>query len=154
MEKLLVAKDESGTGTASLASKIWQAVKTNNLREVYRLIVVSDLNIINTTFDEAFHVDLFHHDKAKDSEFGCDTNENKQQDPSSCRRIKDSNEPGNCLQGCSLLHLACHGGDFVMVELLLQFGANINLRDFHGRTPLHHCISNGNTPLAKFLLRR
>lgn len=152
MEKLLVAKDESVTGTDSLASKIWQAVKTNNLREAYRLIVVSDLNIINTTFDEVFHVDLFHHDKAKDS--GCNANENKRQDPSSCRRIKDSNDPGSCLQGCSLLHLACHGGDFVMVELLLQFGADINLRDFHGRTPLHHCISVRNTPLAKFLLRR
>ncbi|XP_060669385.1 ADP-ribosylation factor GTPase-activating protein AGD4 isoform X3 [Ziziphus jujuba] len=152
VEKLLVAKDESVTGTDSLASKIWQAVKTNNLREAYRLIVVSDLNIINTTFDEVFHVDLFHHDKAKDS--GCNANENKRQDPSSCRRIKDSNDPGSCLQGCSLLHLACHGGDFVMVELLLQFGADINLRDFHGRTPLHHCISVRNTPLAKFLLRR
>ncbi|MCD7457349.1 ADP-ribosylation factor GTPase-activating protein agd4 [Datura stramonium] len=41
-----------------------------------------------------------------------------------------------------------------MLELLLQFGADINRRDFHGRTPLQHCIGNGRNHLAKFLLRR
>lgn len=152
VEKLLVAKDKSVTGTPSLGLSIWQAVKSSNIREVYRLIVMSDLNIINITFDEVFHVDLHHH--AQDPEFASHLIENKQHDPASCKRIKDSNEPGNCLQGCSLLHLACYCGDPLMLELLLQFGADINLCDFHGRTPLHHCISSRNTSLAKFLLRR
>ncbi|XVE91792.1 hypothetical protein REPUB_Repub01dG0042200 [Reevesia pubescens] len=91
---------------------------------------------------------------AQDSSLGRHKEERKQYDPSACQRIRDSNEPGNCLQGCSVLHLACQCGNPVMVELLLQFGADINMRDFHGRTPLHHCISTGNSPLAKHLIRR
>ncbi|XP_039041011.1 ADP-ribosylation factor GTPase-activating protein AGD2-like [Hibiscus syriacus] len=80
--------------------------------------------------------------------------ERERHDPSACQRIKDLNDPGNCLQGCSLLHLACQGGSIVMLELLLQFGADKNIPDFHGRTPLHHCIALGNNSLAKHLLRR
>ncbi|XP_059442994.1 ADP-ribosylation factor GTPase-activating protein AGD4-like isoform X2 [Corylus avellana] len=150
VEKLLVIREVTASGIPSHATNIWHAVKNNNLREVYRLIVMSERNIINTTFDDVVGVDLYHHVDAQD----LDTMERKQYDPAVCDRIKDSKEPGNCLQGCSLLHLACDSGKPLMLELLLQFGAYINMCDFHGRTPLHHCISRGNNPLAKFLLRR
>jgi Arf-GAP/coiled-coil/ANK repeat/PH domain-containing protein len=150
VEKLLVIREVTASGIPSHATNIWQAVKNNNLREVYRLIVVSEKNLINITFDDVVGIDLYHHVDAQD----LDTMERKQYDPSACGRIKDSKEPGNCLQGCSLLHLACDSGNPLMLELLLQFGAYINTCDFHGRTPLHHCISQGNNPLAKFLLRR
>lgn len=150
VEKLLVIREVTASGIPSHATNIWQAVKNNNLREVYRLIVMSEKNLINTTFDDVVGVDLYHHVDAQD----LDTMERKQHDPAACGRIKDSKEPGNCLQGCSLLHLACDNGNPLMLELLLQFGAYINMCDFHGRTPLHHCISQGNNPLAKFLLRR
>ncbi|XP_062172675.1 ADP-ribosylation factor GTPase-activating protein AGD4-like isoform X2 [Alnus glutinosa] len=150
VEKLLVIREVTASGSPSHATNIWHAVENNSIREVYRLIVMSERNIINTTFDDVVGVDLYHHVDAKD----LDTMERKQYDPAACERIKDSKEPGNCLQGCSLLHLACDGGNPLMLELLLQFGAHINMCDFHGRTPLHHCISRGNNPLAKFLLRR
>lgn len=75
-------------------------------------------------------------------------------DPANCQVMKDPKEPANCLRGCSLLHLACHEGNPVMLELLLQFGADINKQDAHGRTPLHHCVVMGNNSLAKFLLKR
>lgn len=154
VDKLLIIRDAMQPGVRN-PSNIWQAVKTDSLREVYRLIAISDSNIINTTFDEVFSVELYHHVvDTQDSSLDSHKEEMKQYDPSACQRIKDSNDPGNCLQGCSLLHLACQCGNPVMLELLLQFGADINMRDFHGRTPLHQCISIGNNPLAKHLLRR
>ncbi|KAH7569799.1 hypothetical protein JRO89_XS05G0001700 [Xanthoceras sorbifolium] len=155
VEKLVVIKDENASGSLSHSTRIWQAVKTQNLQEVYRLIVISNTNIINTTFDEAVGVDLYHHvDDTQDSEHDCLKEKRKNKDPTFCQRIKDANDPRNCLQGCSLLHLACQCGNAVMIELLIQFGADINVRDFHGRTPLHHCISTRNNVFAKHLLRR
>ncbi|TYG79813.1 hypothetical protein ES288_D02G167200v1 [Gossypium darwinii] len=121
VNKLLVSRDPMQLGVSQNSINIWQAVKADNIREVYRLITVSDTNM---------------------------------NDPSACQRIKNSNDPGSCLQGCSLLHLACQRSNPVMVELLLQFGADINMRDYHGRTPLHHCIAIGKNPLAKHLLKR
>ncbi|XVF43426.1 hypothetical protein PTKIN_Ptkin02bG0039200 [Pterospermum kingtungense] len=155
VDKLLVIRDAMQPGVPPNSTKIWQAVKTDNIREVYRLIAISDTNIVNTTFDDVFSVELHHHVvDTQDSSLNSLKGERKQYDPLACQRIKDSNDPGNCLQGCSVLHLACQCGNPVMLELLLQFGADINMRDFHGRTPLHHCISIGNNTLAKHLLRR
>lgn len=155
VEKALIIRNAPLRGDFSPTTSIWHAVKTHNLREVYRLIVTSDTNIINTTFNDVFGIDSYHHVvEACDIEPNSHEVQRKEYDPSACQRIKDSNEPGNCLQGCSLLHLACHCGNPVMVELLLQFGADINMRDFHGRTPLHHCISSRNNIFSKLLLRR
>ncbi|KAK8537380.1 hypothetical protein V6N13_042309 [Hibiscus sabdariffa] len=156
VEKLLIIRDAVQPGGLPNLANIWQAVKTDDLREVYRLIAISDFNIVNITFDDVFTIELYHHHvDAQDSSLDSKKEDEREQyDPSSCLRIKDSNESGNCLQGCSLLHLACQYGNPVMVELLLQFGADINMRDFHGRTPLLHCISKGNNQLAKLLLRR
>lgn len=119
--------------------------------EVYRLIVLSDTNIINSSHDEVADASL-HPDLKVDTETDSPCAEKKCFDPATC--VKSSGDPGLCLQGCSLLHLACNIGNPVMLELLLQSGADINKRDFHGRTPLQHCISQRNNNLAKLLLRR
>nr|GEU75117.1 ADP-ribosylation factor GTPase-activating protein AGD3 [Tanacetum cinerariifolium] len=56
--------------------------------------------------------------------------------------------------GCTLLHLACETADVGMIELLLQYGANINVFSSRGQTPLHHCILRGKAACAKLLLTR
>lgn len=73
--------------------------------------------------------------------------------------VRSLNESNNQLRkefsdGCSLLHLACLTADIGMVELLLQYGANINAADSKGRTPLHHCVVNQRSEIAKLLLMR
>lgn len=146
VEKLFIVRDSELSGSLH-AKSIWQAVKNNDLQDVYRLVVTSDMNIVNTIFDEVDGTEAYHN-------FDSNSIDINQNDPANCLQMKDPREPANCLQGCSLLHLACHQGNPVMPELLLQFGADINMRDYHGRTPLHHCISMGNNSLAKFLLKR
>ncbi|XP_058184026.1 ADP-ribosylation factor GTPase-activating protein AGD2-like isoform X2 [Rhododendron vialii] len=153
-EKLLVNKAERASSIPSLAASIWEAVKTNNLQEVYRRIVRSEENIINTTYDDVVSVKLSHHDGEDEPNEGFHAAQKKQYDPVACQKIKDFSKPEDCLHGCSLFHLACHCGNPVMLELLLQFGADINRCDYHGRTPLHHCIAKRNNQLAKFLLKR
>ncbi|CAL0304294.1 unnamed protein product [Lupinus luteus] len=143
VEKSLIIREEDTPGNPSLPTRIWQAVQAINVREVYRLIVTSNSNLINTIYD----------DVVKDLNLG-PMNEGHQHDPEACLRIEETNETNRCFRGWSLLHLACHSDSALMIELLLQFGADINMCDYHGRTPLHHCISSGKNPLAKFLLRR
>ncbi|CAA0807139.1 ADP-ribosylation factor GTPase-activating protein AGD2 [Striga hermonthica] len=122
VRKLLVNREGRGPGDL-LAFTIWEAVRANNLREVYRICVASlDENIVNSSCDE----------KSR----SCD------------------GDAGNGLEECSLLHLACHCGSLMMMELLLQLGADINKCDLQGRTPLQHCILSRNNEKAKFLLRR
>ncbi|KAK1296429.1 ADP-ribosylation factor GTPase-activating protein AGD4 [Acorus calamus] len=151
VEKKFVLK-ETSDGVHSNAVCIWEAVKTSDVRAAYKLFVASEVNP-NTLYDDV-HVDELHHIVDSPNLRESSRTGRRQFDPVNCHKIKDSGEPGNCMQGCSLLHLACHIGDPVMLELLLQFGADINLLDFHGRTPLHHCIFRKNFAFAKYLMRR
>lgn len=147
VEKQVVNKDAFAPNN-NCATLLWEAVRSNNVKDVYRIIVVSDVNIINTIYDEVEGATKYHEIHENDSKLGFQDSQKKHQNPAACQGIK------LCFQGCSLLHLACNGETPVMLELLLQFGADINRRDFHGRTPLQHCIGNGKHHLAKFLLRR
>lgn len=52
----------------------------------------------------------------------------------------------------SALHLAAHNGKAECAELLLSFGANVDIKDKLGDTPLHKCIANGHHQCAKILL--
>ncbi|RDY07436.1 ADP-ribosylation factor GTPase-activating protein AGD2 [Mucuna pruriens] len=137
VEKSLIIREEDIPENPPVSIRIWQAVQAENVREVYRLIVTSTTNLINTKYDEVHQADA----------------EGHQHDSEACLRF-ETTETERCFRGWSLLHLACHSEGALMVELLLQFGADVNICDYHGRTPLHHCISSGKNQLAKFLLRR
>lgn len=140
VEKSLIIREEDIPGNPSVSIRIWQAVQAVNVREVYRLIVTSTSNLINTKYYDESH----HAADAKGHQHG----------PEACLKVEETTETERCFRGWSLLHLACHSGSALMVELLLQFGADVNMCDYHERTPLHHCITSGKNQLAKFLLRR
>ncbi|KAL8534833.1 hypothetical protein ACS0TY_010748 [Phlomoides rotata] len=151
VQKLLLNKEATRPGELS-ASAIWEAVRENNLRKVYRIVVASDVNIVNSTYEDMVTCDSYHDETETHRSFN--DSEMEQSDPATCERINSSSNPGNCFEGFSLLHLACHSGNLVMLELLMQLGADINKCDLQGRTPLQHCILKGNNVMAKFLLRR
>jgi Arf-GAP/coiled-coil/ANK repeat/PH domain-containing protein len=138
VDKLLIAKDANEIPTGIL-----EAVRTNDVRAVYRILVLSNASP-NMTYDD-LNDNVNHVLPVTDRRLF---------DPASCEKIEDSGKPEGCLQGCSLLHLACQYDHPLLVELLLLFGADINKQDFHGRTPLHHCVQKSNDTLTKHLLKR
>ncbi len=56
--------------------------------------------------------------------------------------------------GMTALHWAAAQGHAEIVKLLLDYGANINLRNREGNTPLHLAARNGNLSTVKLLLAR
>ncbi|KAJ1694083.1 hypothetical protein LUZ63_010781 [Rhynchospora breviuscula] len=122
---------------------LWEAIKSNDIKEAYRLLVKSSINS-NIQYDDISNNKMYHSFEMPSSK----SREKKQIDPLNCQNIME------CFQGCSLLHLACQNGYATMAELLLQFGADINAQDFHGRTALHHTVLIENDELAKYLLKR
>lgn len=120
---------------------LWEAIKCNDIKEAYRLMVKTSINP-NTQYDDICKNKIYHSFEMAKSK------EKNQIDPLNCQNIME------CFQGCSLLHLACQTGNTTMAELLLQFGADINAQDFHGRTALHHSVLIEKDELAKYLLKR
>ncbi|KAL6634790.1 hypothetical protein ACP70R_027461 [Stipagrostis hirtigluma subsp. patula] len=136
VDKLLFARD-----TSRITIDILEAIRTNDLRAAYHILVMGNVNA-NMTYDD-LSKDVHHVQPDK-----------MLLDPSTCEILQDPGKPEGCLQGCSLLHFACQCGHPAMVELLLLFGADINMQDFHGRTPLHHCVQKKNDAITKHLLKR
>lgn len=150
----------------SVVNSMWNSVQTNDKKAVYRCIVISDADVnamhgqasIGSSLSLA-KVMMLHekpnHGRQSSSVAGDSLN--KSSDTSSlnsARKSKDRDGGDECLDGSSLLHLACQTTDLGMLELLLQYGARINTPDSRGRTSLHHCILRGRTDLAKLLLSR
>ncbi|XP_075107555.1 ADP-ribosylation factor GTPase-activating protein AGD1 isoform X2 [Nicotiana tabacum] len=133
-EKRFIHKVRDTTHLLSVAEQLWEGVRANDKKAVYRLIVVyqADVNAV-------------HGEASPGSD--CSSSFNPQSE-------NEEHCIDEFLDGCSLLHLACQTADISMVELLLQHGANINACDSRGQTPLHHSVMRGRTAIAKLLLAR
>ncbi|KAF3327641.1 ADP-ribosylation factor GTPase-activating protein AGD3 isoform X1 [Carex littledalei] len=181
-EKYFVNRDTEPDFERHMAAscQLWQSVRTNDKKSAYRLIITStaDVNAIHThqdlpspsplslsspdpslTLAKAIYIHDRQHsmvsipdqtvsmssfDAASSSCSGGISGETE-------ARVGDQIEN---YEGFSLLHLACREADLGMVELLLQYGANVNSVDARGRAPLHHCILKGRALYAKLLLAR
>lgn len=148
----------------SVAQQMWDAVRANDKKAVYRLIVKSEIDT-NSIYDQATSnssltlakVMLLQEQTALTPYSGCLEAEVLHKSFSGSLNPASASEGSNSIEdldGCSLLHLACETADIGMIELLLQYSANINATDSNGQTPLHRCIVRGNAAFAKFLLTR
>ncbi|KAK9278418.1 hypothetical protein L1049_027983 [Liquidambar formosana] len=129
-EKRFVRRIKENKHLRSVAQQVWESVHINDKKAVYRCIVNSEADVNSIQGDSL--------DKASPSFF-------KSASRSDLEEYYD---------GCSLLHLACQTADIGMVELLLQYCANVNASDSRGQTPLHHSIIKGRNTIAKLLLMR
>ncbi|XP_057846904.2 ADP-ribosylation factor GTPase-activating protein AGD3 isoform X2 [Cryptomeria japonica] len=156
-EKQLVSKERSDLELPSVDFRMWEAVQRNDKQMAYCLLIMSDANIA-TNYEQAksgIKGNSVDHDISESScRESMQHSDSGTSSPSIETHTDDYIELEGGLKGCSLLHLACHTGDLAMLELLLQYGADVNAQDYYGRTPLHHCISKGNNQYAKLLIRR
>nr|CAB3481571.1 unnamed protein product [Digitaria exilis] len=152
---------------SQLAHQMWNSVAVNDKKGAYGLIVRSRANV-NLVWGDMSSTSCLTLGKALQLEqpvstpdgsprfFDCNSHEKisprEPLSPASTSSRTDDMEDG--CEGFSLLHLACRLADVGMVELLLQYGASVNMIDSRGRTPLHHCILKGRHQHAKLLLSR
>ncbi|XP_019196132.1 PREDICTED: ADP-ribosylation factor GTPase-activating protein AGD3-like [Ipomoea nil] len=158
-EKGFVHKENNSLNMLSVAEQLWEGVRTNDKKAVYRLVIAygADVNAINGNASPGKSLTLPHAMKL-DPLSDLKPNFNRIDSKSSCffdaEEGSEDDYMNDSLDGCSLLHLACQIADIAMVELLLQHGANINSCDSKDQTPLHHSIMRGRIAVAKHLLSR
>lgn len=157
-EKLFVRKPKDNQYSRSVQNLIWEGVRMNDKKAVYRYIVNAEADV-NAVYEQ---------DLSTNSSLTLAKAMLLQEQHSSLRKVnslastsqdhtitqEDDEDDDVMPSGCSLLHLACETADIGMIELLLQYGANINASDSRGQAPLHRCIREGRTVFAKLLLTR
>lgn len=145
-----------------MAQLIWEAVRANDKKSVYRLIVNSEANV-NSVHEQVSSKSLtlakamlLQEQTSLDQSSGILAGESPARSLNASNLAAGTSESDSMedLEGCSLLHVACETADIGMLELLLQYGANINASDARGQTPLHRCIRGGKATLVKMLLTR
>ncbi|MED6106048.1 ADP-ribosylation factor GTPase-activating protein agd3 [Stylosanthes scabra] len=158
-EKLFVRKPKDSQYRLLVAQQIWEAVRANDKKTVYRYIVNSDIDV-NAAYEQMCSSSLT---LAKVMLLQEQTNHDHSSiagntlDWSSASSLNAGSKEGRALDnldGSTLLHLACETADIGMLELLLQYGANVNATDSRGQTPLHRCILKGKSTFARLLLSR
>ena len=158
-EKAYVRKPKENQYPHLVAQQIWDGVRSNDKKAVYRHIINSEADV-NAVYKQVACGSLtlakvmlmqdptgLEH-KNKSSDFA------ERSTSSSNLGGTSEGQPLEDLDGCTLLHLACETGDISMLELLLQCGANINAIDSRRQSALHRCIVKGRTGFAKLLLSR
>ena len=137
---------------------MWDAVSANDKKSVYRLIVNGEADV-NAVYDQPSSSSSLTLSRVMLIPERPPTREdvllklrNELLDRTSSGF--SSSIPPEETGGCSLLHCACEKADIGMVELLLQYGANVNATDSSGQTPLHYCILRGKAVVARLLLTR
>ncbi len=146
-----------------MVQQIWEGVRANDKKAVYRHIVNSEVDV-NAVYEQTSlgssltlaKVMLLHEQTSLDHTSSCIMGDSLERSSTSSTNIAGASEGQTLedLDGCTLLHLACETADIGMIELLLQYGANINATDSRGQTPLHRCILRGRNTSAKLLLTR
>ncbi|XP_053209790.1 rabankyrin-5-like [Panonychus citri] len=76
---------------------------------------------------------------------GCDLNSPRKPSP-------DGKGDEEAHDGQTPLHMACAWGLENVVQTLLEFGANVNIQDADGKTPLHIAIFNQHSTIISLLL--
>ncbi|KAL0547413.1 hypothetical protein IC582_017347 [Cucumis melo] len=159
-EKAFVRKPKENQYPHLVAQQIWDGVRSNDKKAVYRHIINSEADV-NAVYKQVPCGSLT---LAKvmlmQEPTGLEQHNYKASDfveRSTSSSISEGTSEGQAMEsldGCTLLHLACETGDIGMLELLLQCGANVNAIDSRRRSALHHSITKGRTALAKLLLSR
>ncbi|KAJ0101343.1 hypothetical protein Patl1_05404 [Pistacia atlantica] len=162
-EKLFVRKPKDNHYSHAMAQQIWEGVRANDKKAVYRNIVNSEADV-NAVYEQASSnpsltlakAMLLNEQTSLEHSSRCLTGNSSDRSSSGSSNLASTNEGQTIddLDGCTLLHLACETADIGMLELLLQYGANINATDSRGQMPLHRCILRGRPQFAKLLLMR
>ncbi|XVE50029.1 hypothetical protein DITRI_Ditri01bG0129400 [Diplodiscus trichospermus] len=161
-EKLFVRKQKDKQHPHSVAQQIWEGVRANDKKAVYRYIVNCEADV-NAMYEQSSgssltlaKVMLLQEHTIVDSNSTYIMGDSSDRSSASSFNLVGTSEGQTMddFDGCTLLHLACETADFGMLELLLQYGANINSMDSRGQTPLHRCILKGKAAPAKLLLAR
>ena len=66
----------------------------------------------------------------------------------------DINKKSSKSNSCASLHIAVKNGFTVLCDLLLQNGADCNIIDANGWTPLHHAACTNKVDCLILLIRR
>lgn len=165
-ERIFVRKATDSQHFQAVFQEIWENVRANDKKSVYKHIVCSEADVNALRGQASYTVSLplakMMQLDAKEETLAAklkSIEEEFKEKPEGCSKSRGGGDGESTVReetsnDCSLLHLACLSADIGMVELLLQYGAKINATDSRGRTPLHHCIISRRYAIARLLLMR